>query len=212
MNWLPSRRGDLRLRRGAFEPSLANRTQPKSRQHGATLVEMALVLPILLLIIIGITEIGLYFKDYLTVTYASREGARVAAFAGDSVDADCQILVAVGEFLGNANLDDLDEVQIYIAQQNGGQTPGNTNTARLKAGGDPTACSEPSDPSDGWLRSTNLPATSRHVTAGPSAPLDIIGVRILMDHDWITGFPPFRGRVTINETTIMRVEPEAFEQ
>jgi len=173
---------------------------------------MALVFPILLLIIIGITEVGLYFKDYLTITYASREGVRVAAFAGDSIDADCQILVAVGEFLGNANLENLDRVEIYVAAQDGSQTLGQTNIARLKSGGDPTACNEPAEISDGWTRVTNMPATSRHVTAGPSAPLDILGVRIISNHDWVTGFPPFRGQVNINETTIMRVEPEAFEQ
>lgn len=198
------------LRKGLSTES--SRTRPNRRDKGATLVEMAMVLPILLLIIIGITEVGLYFKDYLTVTYSSREGARVAAFAGDSIDADCQILIAVGEFLGQANLDKLDRVEIYIANQDGSQSGGNTNTARLKPGGDPTACTEPAAPSDGWLRTTNVPATSRYVTAGPSAPLDIIGVRIVMDHQWITGFPPFSGQVEINETTIMRVEPEAFEQ
>src|SRR5690606_37700247 len=112
-----------------------SRTRPNRRDKGATLVEMAMVLPILLLIIIGITEVGLYFKDYLTVTYSSREGARVAAFAGDSIDADCQILIAVGEFLGQANLDKLDRVEIYIANQDGSQSGGNTNTARLKPGG-----------------------------------------------------------------------------
>src|SRR5690606_27133869 len=130
-------------------------------QRGATLVEMALVLPILLAIIVAITEVGIYFKDYLTVTYASREGVRVAAFAGDSVDADCQILAAVGEFLGTANLDKLDRVEIYVASQDGSQSSGWTNTAHLKPGGDPTACSEPAETSDGWSRTTNLPATSR---------------------------------------------------
>nr|MBO2499315.1 pilus assembly protein [Acidimicrobiia bacterium] len=172
---------------------------------------MAMVLPILILIIVGITEVGLYFKDYLTVTYASREGVRVAAFAGDAIDADCQILVAVGEFLGNANLEKLDRVEIYVATQDGQQLPGNTNTARLKAGGDPTACSEPPLPSDGWTRVTNLPATARQVTAGGGVRLDIVGVRIVLKHEWATGFPPFQGEVTINETTIMRVEPEAFQ-
>ncbi|HLU31104.1 MAG TPA: TadE family protein [Acidimicrobiia bacterium] len=185
--------------------------RPRHRaDRGATLVEMALVFPILVLIIMGVAEIGLYFKDYLTVTYASREGVRVAAFAGDSIDADCQVLVAVGEFLGNANLEKLDRVEIYVATQDGTQTPGATNTARLKEGGDPTACNEPALPDDGWLRTTNKPATDRQVTAG-AGPLDIVGVRIVMDHEWVTGFPPFRGEVTVNETTIMRVEPEAFQ-
>jgi Flp pilus assembly protein TadG len=187
---------------------------PRSRraERGATLVEMALVLPILLLIIIGITEIGLYFKNYLTISYASREGARVGAFVGDSVDADCQILVALGELIGTANLDRLEKIEIFIADQDGTQTFSKTNTATLKDGGDPTACTEPSAPSDGWFRSTNYPAANRNVTvAVDEPPLDIIGVRIYFTHEWATGFPPFSGEATIDESNINRLEPEVFE-
>lgn len=181
-------------------------------ERGATLVEMALVLPILLLIIIGITEIGLYFKNYLTVSYASREGARVAAFVGDSLDADCQILVAVGGLLGSANLEHLQKVEIFVADQDGTQTFGKTNTATLKNGGDPTACTEPAAPSDGWFRTTNYPATNRNVTvAVDEPPLDIVGVRIYFTHNWATGFPPFSGQANIDDSNINRVEPEAFE-
>jgi len=47
--------------------------------RGQTLVEMALVLPILLLIIFGIIEFGRIFNAHLTLTHASREGARAGA-------------------------------------------------------------------------------------------------------------------------------------
>ena len=50
--------------------------------NGAAIVEMAIVFPLLVLMIIGIIEIGVAFRDYLTVSAASREGARVAALAG----------------------------------------------------------------------------------------------------------------------------------
>jgi len=53
---------------------------------GQTLVEMALVLPILLLIIMGIVEFGRIFNAYLIVTNASREGARVAVVGGTDSD------------------------------------------------------------------------------------------------------------------------------
>jgi hypothetical protein len=32
-----------------------------------------------------------------------------------------------------------------------------------------------------------------------------------MTRDWVTGFPPFRGSFTIDESTITRLEPQAFE-
>ena len=49
-----------------------------SRQKGQTLVEFALILPILLLVIFVIIESGRIFQAYITVQHAAREGARYA--------------------------------------------------------------------------------------------------------------------------------------
>lgn len=50
-----------------------------NNRKGQTLVEMALILPVLLLLIFGIIEFGRIFNAYLIVSNASREGAREAA-------------------------------------------------------------------------------------------------------------------------------------
>ncbi len=50
----------------------------KSPERGAALVELAMVLPLLLLILMGIVEIGLLFYNQQVLTNASREGARSA--------------------------------------------------------------------------------------------------------------------------------------
>lgn len=55
-------------------------------QNGQTLVEMAFVLPILLLVLMGIVEFGRIFNAELIITNASREGARVAAVGGSDTD------------------------------------------------------------------------------------------------------------------------------
>jgi len=54
--------------------------------RGQALVEMAFVLPIILLIIMGMVEFGRIFNSYLIVTNASREGARVAVVGGTDTD------------------------------------------------------------------------------------------------------------------------------
>ncbi|NLB79431.1 MAG: pilus assembly protein [Clostridiaceae bacterium] len=54
----------------------------KKNSRGQSLVETAIVLPILLLIIMGIIEFGLLFNNYIIITNASREGARKAAIGG----------------------------------------------------------------------------------------------------------------------------------
>jgi Flp pilus assembly protein TadG len=51
----------------------------RKRQQGQTLVEFALVMPILILILFGILEFGRIFFSYIVITNAAREGARAGA-------------------------------------------------------------------------------------------------------------------------------------
>ena len=48
-------------------------------QRGAAAVEMAIVLPILILLVFGIIEFSIYFNRLQGLQAAAREGARVAA-------------------------------------------------------------------------------------------------------------------------------------
>ena len=50
-----------------------------SGESGQTLVEFAALLPVLCLLLFGIIQFGVVFHDYITVTDASRVGARKAA-------------------------------------------------------------------------------------------------------------------------------------
>lgn len=53
-------------------------------QRGAELIEMALVLPLLLLVLVGIIDFGFLFARYEVLTNAAREGARIAVLPGYS--------------------------------------------------------------------------------------------------------------------------------
>jgi Flp pilus assembly protein TadG len=48
-------------------------------ERGQSLVEMALVLPLLLLLVAGIIDLGRAFNNYIIITNAAREGARAAS-------------------------------------------------------------------------------------------------------------------------------------
>lgn len=61
------------------------------RQHGQALVEMAIILPLLLMLLFGIIEFGRVFNAQLVMSQASREGARTAA-VGSS---DAEVIDAV---------------------------------------------------------------------------------------------------------------------
>jgi Flp pilus assembly protein TadG len=53
-------------------------TNVRRAERGQAIVELALTLPLLLLIVLGIFDFGLMFQRYEVVTNAAREGARVA--------------------------------------------------------------------------------------------------------------------------------------
>jgi len=58
-------------------------------ERGAELIEMAIALPLLLLVVMGIVDFGFLFQRYLVLTNAAMEGARVAVLPGYSI-ADAQ--------------------------------------------------------------------------------------------------------------------------
>ena len=51
-------------------------------ERGAELIELALVLPMLLLVFAAICDFGLVMQRYLTLNNAAREGARIAVLPG----------------------------------------------------------------------------------------------------------------------------------
>ena len=178
------------------------------QDSGATLVEFALVMPLLLLLMIGILEVGVAFFDYLTIERATLEGVRTASFTGTTMDADCETIKHVVAAFPDGFVDRIDRVEIYKADTNGDQLPGATNIWRYQGGPDPLDCAA------SWHTTELWPATARQTVAGTSPgfpPLDLIGVRIRLDRTWITNFPPFTGAYRIDESSILRMEPEVFE-
>lgn len=176
----------------------------RDAERGATLVEFAFVLPILLLIAIGLIELGLAFRSYITMGSAAKEGARVAAFVGDDIDADCDVVQAIVGELG-VEIDLLDHMEIYQVDANGDPVPSKINTYSFDftGSGDITDCAD-------WDSTVNWPSTDRQVLIGSTA-LDVVGIRVVSTHRWVSQFPPFTGQFIVDENTIIRLEPEAYE-
>lgn len=68
------------------------RKERMAGQKGQSIVETALILPIIILILTGIIDFGLMFNNYLVITNASREAARNAAVG--ATDAEIAVMVA----------------------------------------------------------------------------------------------------------------------
>ncbi|MEZ5165757.1 MAG: pilus assembly protein [Acidimicrobiales bacterium] len=64
-------------------------------ERGATLVESAIITPVLMLFVFAIFEFGFAFRDYLTVANVTRDGAREASVAGNVGNADYRTLRAM---------------------------------------------------------------------------------------------------------------------
>jgi Flp pilus assembly protein TadG len=64
---------------------LKKRISPRSEKGQAT-TEFAVVLPILVVLLFGIIQFGVAFKDYLSLTDAVRAGARKAAVSRELSD------------------------------------------------------------------------------------------------------------------------------
>jgi Flp pilus assembly protein TadG len=57
--------------------------RPEVRERGTAAVEFALVLPLVLLLVLALVQVGLFARDRLLVEAAARAGAREAAVTAD---------------------------------------------------------------------------------------------------------------------------------
>jgi Flp pilus assembly protein TadG len=64
---------------------MRNRIHPKN-ERGQTMVEFAVVLPVLALLLFGVIQFGIAFNNYITLTDAVRAGARKAAVSRNESD------------------------------------------------------------------------------------------------------------------------------
>lgn len=172
---------------------------------GASLVEVAVVLPLLLTLAVGLAEIGFLVIDYITVTNAARSGARTGGAAAQETTADDDILAVVEEDLCNLKNGEVVRVTIYRADPDGAVLGGALNEFVPGVGG--LDCGNAShnfvdDPmgTQGWA-----PGTGRNNQ--PPDMLDQLGVKIEFTHDYVTGFLPFPD-VTFSETAVMQLEPD----
>jgi Flp pilus assembly protein TadG len=76
-------------------------------QQGQTLVEFALVLPLIAVLLFGVIQFGITFNNYVTLTDAVRAGARKAAVSrqtGDPVGNATAAVYSSASDLKSANL------------------------------------------------------------------------------------------------------------
>lgn len=101
-----------------------NRSRKNSRRRGAVIVEMALILPIFFLVVLGIVEFGRAMMVSNLITNSAREGCRLAILDGTT---NTQVETAVKDFLqSSVNVAPTDvTVTITVTPADGNPDPGN---------------------------------------------------------------------------------------
>lgn len=186
-------------------------------ERGQSLVEMAAILPLLLLILLGTLEFGMIFDHHLSLEYATREGARTgSALANanyptdpdDCLEVDAHIVSAVERVLtspgSDVNLAEVSQIRIYKAQADGSETPGMVNVWTYTPGTGPVvdgANLDFSQSSSGWS------ACSRsNLQTNP----DMVGVSLTYTYRFRTALSAFLGgtaALTMTDRTVMTLNP-----
>lgn len=177
-------------------------------EKGTTLIEFSLIFGFLMMIALGSYEYGMAFRDWLSVTVASREGGRVAASAANYGNADCVILEAATGALQGFQTGVVEKVHIYKSSATGSYPASNSLTRIYR----------PSTPADlnlvvcngsTWV-AINLGSNwtpAKRINATGTA--DWIGVRIEFRHNWQTNFLWWNGSVLWSDDAVFRMEPPA---
>jgi hypothetical protein len=184
-------------------------------ERGAAMVEMAVVMPLLLLLVFGIIEFGLLFRERLTIASAASSSARTGATMGTRAEADLAILQALEAGLYNqADPSVLIRVDIFKADAVTGAKTGQYNRYTYVATNTGCKWSPCPDPSLGTVTygSPSLwgdPA-GRDTTLDPGGGgLDVLGVEIIYHHSSITNLIPGIDR-DLTELALVRLEPDVF--
>ncbi|MFT5202194.1 MAG: hypothetical protein ACI9C1_001580 [Candidatus Aldehydirespiratoraceae bacterium] len=192
---------------------------PRTRgERGATLLESALITPLLLLFVFGIFEFGFAFRDYLTVANATRDGAREASVAGNVADTDYRTLRSIKRAAAALPTDGLDLVVIFkasgptetvpatcaagtsVVDVCNVYTPSDFNLVEAEWGCQSTA-NTPPDP----INSPDLSWCPKDRQVSTGSGLDYVGIYIQATHEYVTGL--FGDRIVFEDQMILKVEP-----
>jgi hypothetical protein len=196
-----------------------NPLRSRRSERGATIVEFALVLPLLLLLGLGTVEMGMGWVATDRAQTATAQGARVGAVSGSRLEADRDILVALQAALPADELANLDRVIVFKPSSPQGGVP----LGCVKAFASPSeiGTSTCNTYTGSTVRSTTAtsmvgfgggpsaddrfwpPALRKDTLAGPP---DYLGIWLRTRHDSVTGSS--LGDLTLTKVVIFRIQPD----
>lgn len=184
---------------------------------GAILAEAAFITPIFFLLIFGILDYGLLFRDYLTLGNGTTAGARMAAVAGNDSLADWNIIQAVKKGTAAVPPGTVTKLVVFYAAGGASSIPPSCQSAAAPFTDTTNRCNGYA-PSRDWVSTQPLDyncttpgyslgwcPTTRKVTKTGVGP-DFLGVYLEFRHQYLTKL--FGSSAVISDTTLTRLEPQ----
>lgn len=213
----------------------ARRTRRSRRrgQRGAVALEAALVTPILLLVVLGIIELGFLMRDHNVVVSNTRIGVRIASTGAAAGPGQCEtgpeappctpasspaLAQAAADAIQRAGsampVDQIQYILVYKANAQG--FPGANGSTLM-----PTSCSGVQNcvkfiwrPSLDQFRykegSWNSTTISACFPGTASRPLDRVGIQLVAEHKTFTGL--FGSSLTLEDRAVANFEPLPNQQ
>jgi Flp pilus assembly protein TadG len=181
--------------------------RPRLRRDdgGAALVEMAILLPVLILVVFGIIEWSAAYHDASVTADAARAGGRMASAESLNASYATNAASAVASTLQSVPVTAPVEMYVYKANSNG--YPGSatdfstcsTNCISYQWQSSTKTFNTVSPGGSGW------PAASQQVC---TEPFDEVGIYVKINHSFITNM--FGATMTLTDHAVFRLEPTSL--
>ena len=194
----------------------------RRRSRGQALVEFALVIPIFLSIFVAIVEFSFLFTSYVSIGFASHDGAQLAATLGNSIGSDCAVIERVDQdVMTPADPKRIVSVDIYwvnTATTNATPVGGAENIWTYDGGSH--LCTKPDGTNiripfiatgTGYSEMTRCNVNFGIGCSPGHSTVDTLAVKITYQYLWITPFPAMVGGSgtgpLMTSINVMRLEP-----
>ena len=182
-------------------------------EDGQALVEFALLLPIVMLIVVGLMEFGMFLNSRNAVEFAARDGSMLAAEGGNTAGTDCVVLDKIErDIVSPARNIRIQNIAIYWSDRNGDQIGSSVNvysrsgSTTCNYGGGTTLTVPYSLTTPNYVEGVRCDVLAG---CGGSHPgLDTIGVKVTYQHRWITSLVQQTGLITFSVSSGTRIEPQ----
>lgn len=181
------------------------------RQRGAVLTEVAITLPLFFMLIFGLIEFGMLYRDHLTLANTTRDAARTGTVMGDDLTADYEILRRIKTSSSAMPRQQITKIVVFKASTVSDAVPADC----VNVGPQPGLCNvydsshlDPSLTPAAFNCGAGKPArywcpTTREVRQ--SSPPDILGVYVEVERPFLTGL--FGSSQRMRDTFLLRIEP-----